>query len=136
MPHAKMQEYVNVDYRTAMAIVGLVGESAQERVIAEARFVREPHGPYADMAFVVDEEYQGLGIATYLYKMLIRLAKEQGLPGFTASVLATNQSMMKVLDKGGLPVKASLEQGVYELVIRFDAEPQPDGKRIQYEHKR
>jgi ribosomal protein S18 acetylase RimI-like enzyme len=88
------------------------------------------------MAFVVDEEYQGLGIATYLYKMLIRLAKEQGLPGFTASVLATNQSMMKVLDKGGLPVKASLEQGVYELVIRFDAEHQPDGKRIQYEHKR
>jgi acyl-CoA hydrolase/GNAT superfamily N-acetyltransferase len=136
MPHAKMQEYVNVDYRSAMAIVGLVGESGQERVIAEARFVREPHGPYADMAFVVDEEYQGLGIATYLYKMLIRLAKEQGLPGFTASVLATNQSMMKVLDKGGLPVKASLEQGVYELVIRFDAEPQPDGKRIQYEHKR
>jgi GNAT superfamily N-acetyltransferase len=136
MPHAKMQEYVNVDYRMAMAIVGLVGESGQERVIAEARFVREPHGPYADMAFVVDEEYQGLGIATYLYKMLIRLAKEQGLPGFTASVLATNQGMMKVLDKGGLPVKASLEQGVYELVIRFDAEPQPDGKRIQYEHKR
>jgi acyl-CoA hydrolase/GNAT superfamily N-acetyltransferase len=136
MPHAKMQEYVNVDYRRAMAIVGLVGQSGQERVIAEARFVREPHGPYADMAFVVDEEYQGLGIATYLYKMLIRLAKEQGLPGFTASVLATNQSMMKVLDKGGLPVKASLEQGVYELVIRFDAEPQPDGKRIQYEHKR
>jgi len=68
--------------------------------------------------------------------MLIRLAKEQGLPGFTASVLATNQSMMKVFDKGGLPVKASLEQGVYELVIPFDADPAPDGKRIQYDHKR
>jgi acyl-CoA hydrolase/GNAT superfamily N-acetyltransferase len=136
MPHAKMQEYVNVDYRRAMSIVGLVGESGQERLIAEGRFVREPHGPYADLAFVVDEEYQGLGIATYMYKMLVRLAKEQGLPGFTASVLATNQAMMKVLDKGGLPVKASLEQGVYELVIRFDAEPRPDGKRIQYDHKR
>ncbi len=136
MPHAKMQEYVNVDYRKAMSIVGLVGESGQDHVIAEARYVREPRGPYADMAFVVDEGYQGLGIATYLYKMLIRLARDQGLPGFTASVLATNQSMMKVLDKGGLPVKASLEQGVYELVIPFDADPPQNGKRIQYDHKR
>lgn len=136
MPHAKTQAYVNVDYRKAMSIVGLVGESGQDRVIAEGRYVREPHGPYADLAFVVDEGYQGLGIATYMYKMLIRLAKEQGLPGFTASVLATNQSMMKVLDKGGLPVKASLEQGVYELVIPFDAAPSPDGKRIQYDYKR
>jgi acyl-CoA hydrolase len=136
MPHARMQQYVNVDYRRAMSIVGLVGESGQERIIAEGRFVRDPRGPYADLAFVVDEKYQGLGIATYMYKMLVRLAKEQGLPGFTASVLASNQAMMKVLDKGGLPVKASLEQGVYELVIRFDAEPLPDGKRIQYEHKR
>jgi RimJ/RimL family protein N-acetyltransferase len=136
MPHAKMQAYVNVDYRKAMSIVGLVGESGQDRVIAEGRYVREPHGPHADLAFVVDEGYQGLGIATYMYKMLIRLAKDQGLPGFTASVLATNQSMMKVLDKGGLPVKASLEQGVYELVIPLDADPSPNGKRIQYDHKR
>ncbi len=136
MPHSRMQEYVNVNYRRTMSIVGLVGESGQERIIAEGRFVRDPTGPYADLAFVVDEKYQGLGIATYMYKMLIRLAKERGLPGFTASVLATNQAMMKVLDKGGLPVRASLEQGVYELVIRFDADPLPDGKRIQYNHKR
>jgi RimJ/RimL family protein N-acetyltransferase len=136
MPHAKMQEYVNVDYRRAMSIVGLVGESGQERIIAEARFVREPHGPYADLVFVVDEKVQGLGIATHMYKMLIRLAKEQGLPGFTASVLASNQSMMKVMDKGGLPIKASLEHGVYEMIIRFDADLPADGKRIQYDYKR
>jgi len=136
MPHAKMQEYVNVDYRRAMSIVGLVGESGREHLIAEGRFVRDPKGPYADLAFVVDEKYQGIGIATYMYKMLIRLAKEQGLPGFTASVLATNQAMMKVLERGGLPVKASLEQGVYELVIRFGDEPLPEGKRIQYQYKR
>ncbi len=136
MPHAKMQEYVNVDYRKAMSIVGVVGESAQERIIAEGRYVSEPSGPYADLAFVVDENYQGLGIATYMYKMLIRLAKDQGFAGFTASVLATNQSMMKVLDKGGLPVKARLEQGVYEIVIPFDADPLPEGKRIQYDQKR
>jgi ribosomal protein S18 acetylase RimI-like enzyme len=72
------------------------------------------------MAFVVDEEYQGLGIASYLYGMLIRLAKERGIKGFTADVLATNKAMMRVFEKGELPVGARLEQGVFHLTIDFE----------------
>ena len=40
MPHTKMQEYVNVDCNRALSIVGLVGEPAQERIVAEARYVK------------------------------------------------------------------------------------------------
>jgi len=122
MPHSKMQSYVNIDYRTTMSIVGLVGEIGHGRIIAEARFVKDKSiPPYADVAFVVDEEYHGIGIATYLYKMLIRLAKDRGIHGFTADVLASNTSMMKVFEKGG-PVKAKLEYGTYSLRIPFDPE--------------
>jgi GNAT superfamily N-acetyltransferase len=96
MPHDKMQEYVNIDYGRVMSIVALTGEPDQERIIAEGRFDRDEQSAYGDVAFVVDEQYQGRGIATYLYKMLIRLAKEQGLKGFTAEVLDTNKSMIKV----------------------------------------
>jgi GNAT superfamily N-acetyltransferase len=102
MPHAKMQQYVNVDYNTTMSIVGLVGPPEQEHIIAEARFVKDKKRPYGDVAFVVEEKYQGTGIATYLYAMLIRLAKERGLHGFVADVLATNKSMIKVFEKGGI----------------------------------
>jgi GNAT superfamily N-acetyltransferase len=114
-----MQEYVNVDCNKVLSVVGLTGESGEERLIAEARFVRDQNRPYADVAFVVDEEYRGLGIAGFLYNMLIRLAKERGIKGFTADVLASNKSMMKVFEKGELPVKARLEQGVFELTIDF-----------------
>ncbi len=120
MPHAFIQEYVNVDPGRVISIVGLVGEPGQGRIVAEARFTKDQHGPYADIAFVVDDGYQGIGIATYLYKMLIRLAKERGLKGFTAKVLASNRTMMRVFEKGGLPVKAKLAYGTYELTIPFD----------------
>ncbi|MFO7558162.1 MAG: GNAT family N-acetyltransferase [Desulfobacterales bacterium] len=120
MPHSKMQAYVNVDYRTTMSIVGLIGNPGHGRLIAEARFIKDKNIPqFADVAFVVDEEYHGLGIATYLYKMLIRLAKDRGIHGFTADVLASNTAMMKVFEKGG-PVKAKLEYGTYSLRIPFD----------------
>jgi acyl-CoA hydrolase/GNAT superfamily N-acetyltransferase len=120
MPHARMQEYVNVDCNRAMSIVGLVGATGEEHIIAEARYIKDQRRPYADVAFVVDEKYQGLGIATVLYNMLIRVAKERGIRGFTADVLASNKSMMKVFEKGGLPVKAKLEQGAFELTVDFD----------------
>ncbi len=136
MPHAKMQEYVNVDYRRVMAIVGLTGEAGHERIIAEARYVKPPHHSFADMAFVIDEKYQRAGIATYLYKMLVRLAKERGVQGFTADVLATNKGMMKVIEKGGLRVKAHLEYGAYHLTIPFDAPTSSTKNTIRYEHKR
>lgn len=121
MPHAKMQAYVNVDFSQTMSIVGLVGEAGMGHIIAEARFVKWPDRPFADVAFIVDEEYQGKGVASYLYKMLIRLAKERGIQGFTADVLSTNKAMMNVFEKGGAMVKAQLQHGIYTLTIPFDA---------------
>ena len=124
MPHAKMQEYVNVDFGRCLSIVGLVKEMGEGRIIAEARFVRDLHRPYAEVAFVVDEAYQGRGIATFMLKMLIRLAKERGLSGFTAEVLSSNKSMLKVFEKGGLPVEARVVDGIYEVSIPFQPSPE------------
>jgi len=115
-----MQEYVNVDWNQTVSIVGLVGEEGQGRIIAESRFIRIPGSPFAEVVFVVDEKYQRLGIASFLYEMMIRLAKERGIRGFTAEVLFSNTGMMKVFRKADLPVNAHLESGVYHLEIPFD----------------
>ena len=120
MPHAKMQEYVNVDWNQTVSVVGLVGEEGQGRIIAEARFIKIPGSPLAEVVFVVDEKYQRLGIAGFLYEVLIQLAKERGVKGFTAEVLFSNIGIMKVFRKGALPVKAHLEGGVYYLEIPFN----------------
>lgn len=123
IPHSKMQEYVNVDCNKVLSIVGVVGEPGEGHIIAEARFVRDQHRPYADIAFVVDEEYQGLGIAAYLYKMLVQLARERGVQGFTADVLTSNKAMMKVFEKGDLPVNAQLDGSSLQLSIPFKEQP-------------
>jgi acyl-CoA hydrolase/GNAT superfamily N-acetyltransferase len=120
MPHAKMQEYVNVDCNRILSIVGLIGDPSGERIIAEARFGKYPDRPYADIAFFVDDQYQGYGIATYLYRMLVREGRKRGLKGFTADVLASNKAMMKVFEKGDLPFHAKMGQGVFELTIPFE----------------
>jgi len=120
MPHAKMQEYVTIDYRKTLSIVGLIGEPGEGRIIAEARYVRLPDLPHADVAFVVDEDYQGKGIARFLYDLLARTAKGKGIEGFRADVLATNTSMLKVFEAAAdKPIQAVMEGGVYQLTIPF-----------------
>ncbi len=117
MPHQKMQEYVNVDYQRTMSLVGTVDQSGTEKIIAEGRYVRHHDRPSADVAFVVDENYQGLGIASFLFEMLIRVAREQGIIGFTADVIADNKAMLKVFEKAPFPIRAVMESGIYNLTI-------------------
>ena len=71
---------------------------------------------------MVDGEFEGLGIATYMLTLLIRLAKERGIRGFTADVLASNKGMMRVFEKSGLAVEAHLDSGAYELSMPLTAD--------------
>lgn len=119
MPHARLQHYVNVDWRQTVSIVGLVEENFRQKLVAEARYIREGERPWAEVVFVVDEHYQRLGIASYLLGMLKRIALEQGLLGFDAEVLLANSAMMKVFRKSGLAVTAHLDGGTYHVEMRF-----------------
>ncbi|MDQ5988103.1 MAG: butyrate:acetyl-CoA coenzyme A-transferase [Syntrophus sp. SKADARSKE-3] len=123
MPHKKMQEYVNIDYLYAMSIVGVIEVAGVEKIIAEARYVRSKGRPYADTAFVVDESYQGRGIASYLFDLLIRFAREEGIEGFTADIVADNKAMLKVYEKAKFPIEAVFSGGTYKLSIPFSLPP-------------
>jgi RimJ/RimL family protein N-acetyltransferase len=128
MPHRKMQEYVTVDYRRIMSVVGVIEETGTERIVAEGRYVRSHDRPYSDTAFIVDEAYQGKGMASFLFELLIKIAKEEGVEGFTADVLSVNKAMLRVYEKSGFPIKAVLSAGAYELTMPFQDTDQESEK--------
>lgn len=120
MPHARMQTYVNVDWTSIMSLVGIVGKAGEGHLVAEARYLLDGSGQWAEVAFVVDEAYQNLGISTAAFNLLVRLATERGLKGFWADVLTSNTAMLKVFEKVGLPMTKTLEGGVYHLKMAFE----------------
>jgi GNAT superfamily N-acetyltransferase len=125
MPHTAMQEYVNVDYRHIMSIVGIIKESGIESIIAEGRYALSKDSPYADVAFIVDEKFQGSGIGSFLLETLIKIARKRGIEGFTADVLTENKPMLKVFEKVPFPMHAVVREGAYELSIPFSEEVEP-----------
>ena len=120
MPHDKMQQYVNVNWNEVMSVVGLTGPLGQGRIIAEGRFIKIPTSPHAELAFVVDEEYQNRGISSYLLKMITKLAKKKGIKTFTFEVLFSNVAMMRVFKKAFNKVEATLEEGIYNVSIPLE----------------
>ncbi|MBD3180272.1 MAG: GNAT family N-acetyltransferase [Candidatus Latescibacteria bacterium] len=117
MPHEKIQPLVNIDYREEMCIVGLVGKPEMEDMIAIGRFKLDPADNYAEIAFLVRDDWQGLGIGTHLMNILTDIARERKISGFKADVLAENRKMLSVFHNCGYPVKTKLEEGSYSVVI-------------------
>ena len=74
-------------------------------------------GASAHIAFIVEEDYQGRGIAGRLFEQLVRIARQQGISRFEADVLAENTPMLKVLRHSGLPRTEDLENGVVHVTL-------------------
>ena len=120
MFHSDIQEYVNVDYRHSLSLVGLPDDPDCDRIVAEARFDRlSPRDDYAELSIMVDEAYQHCGVGPYLCQMLARFAKERHLKGFTADVLTENIKMHHVFKKMGWNIKSKRRGGVNRLTIDF-----------------
>jgi len=102
MPHKNMQQYLSVDYDRILSLVAVFQQGNMERIVAEARYAAYPDDHAYEMAFLVDEDYQGKGIASFMANYLIKIARERGIKKLTASVLAMNSKMIAVFEK--LPV--------------------------------
>jgi len=120
MHHAKAQELVNVDYKHSMALVGVIGEIGQERIVAIGRYATPPGSSAPEVAFVVHEEYQSQGIAGFILHQLTRVAKDNGFSGFVAYVLPENTSMIRVFEKAGYHLEREYDDGIYQFRIRFE----------------
>ena len=109
------------DARNAALVV--TSNEDSEELLAVARYDRDPATGYADIAFVVRDEWQGRGIGTALFQRLAQLAVAQGIVGFTADVLVNNTPMLAIFEASGFPTQSRLEAGVRHLEMRLKVEP-------------
>jgi len=119
MPHERLQSLVVIDYTKEIAILAVIGQEAKEEIIGIGRYYVEPNKHSAEVAFAVRDDYQQKGVGTELLSYLTYLAKRQGLLGFTAEVLAENEPMLHVFERGGFEIEKSIVAGVYELKMTF-----------------
>lgn len=117
--HKQIQDFVYVDHRKDVAIVGTVPEAHGEDIIAVGRYYLDEKTNRAEVAFVVRDDWQGKRIGSFLFKHLTELAKRNGIAGFTAEVLRDNLRMQTIFNHSGHKIQTRLEEGVYSFIIDF-----------------
>ncbi len=108
---AMLQRFVDVDYKESLSLIAETGLGERAMSIALATYVRID-GAHAEMALVVDDAFQGIGLGSVLIEHLGEAAAEAGISTFEAEVLASNSDMLDVIRNLNLPVQTSLSAGV------------------------
>jgi RimJ/RimL family protein N-acetyltransferase len=113
------QHLCNVSYSEEMAFAAVAGGPEAERIVGTSCYFVDPQSGFADVAYMVDPEWQGIGLGGCLQQRTIDYARRRGVRGFTADVLATNAAMLGVFQRAGCQTTNRLVDGAYEVRMVF-----------------
>ena len=110
------QQWASVDYRKNISLVGQVQTKGHKEIVAIGSYADEENG-YAEVAFVVREDFQGKGISSHMLIQLETIARENGFIGFTATVLKDNKPMIHVFKKRYPNLKETSMGGGEKMIV-------------------
>jgi len=119
MPHERLQEFGVVDYANRMMILAIVEGDSKETITAIGQYEINEKMHTAEVALVVKDKYQNMGVGHDLLTYLTRLARRRGLLGFTDEVLVENKPMINLFKNKGFDTEKRSEDGVHEMRMTF-----------------
>jgi len=115
---SELSYFTEIDFLHHVALVAELQDGTQLRPVGVGRFVRNSDQPdHSEIALTVIDELQGKGIGKLLLYRLIDCARELGVRHLDATVLAQNTRVSKMLSKTGLPIQATIEDGIKTLSL-------------------
>ena len=107
----------NVDYVTRFALVAESPVPGDDAIIAVARYEPTDDADTAEVAFVVQDEWQNRGLGSVLFTEILRAGQANGISRFRAWILADNRRMIDLVHRYGTIIHRSMANGVLELVF-------------------
>ncbi len=78
-PHEVRVRYCNIDYDREIAIVAEMVENGKRKILGVTRLSIESDEKSSEMAFIVSDYWQGLGLGTKMVDYVLDIAKEKGM---------------------------------------------------------
>jgi acetyltransferase len=143
-PHEIRVRYTNIDYDREIAIVAELTEEGRRKILGVVRLIIEPNGKAGEIAFIVADPWQGLGLGTKMVDYMIETCKERGLETIYGIVLPDNHRAINLMKKMGFniqyldggTVKATLnlkeeELGLQPIIQKGIEEKQIEEKEVE-----
>ncbi|MBI3637262.1 MAG: GNAT family N-acetyltransferase [Candidatus Rokubacteria bacterium] len=107
----------SVDYQRRLALVAEAETPDGIQIIAVARYEPTERADTVEVAFVVQDNWQGHGLGRRLLDDLLAAAEARGHPRFCAWVLGDNYRMLDLLTRFTRVESRTFESGVAEIIF-------------------
>jgi acyl-CoA hydrolase len=126
-PHKAVQKLTNIDYRNDLAIVAVVPSPSGQDIVAIGQYFLDPKTQAAEVAFLVQDEWQQRGMGTFLLEYLAQIARKRGVKRFYAKVLPVNKPMLAIFHNSGYKVNTEFDGEAYSVEFDLTHKEQAEG---------
>ncbi len=89
------------DFKSSGCLLALMGSDSDSKVVGLGNYIAGGNSHTAEVALLIEDDFQGKGIGTLLLERLAGMAAANGFIEFEAEVLPDNQSMINVFKSSG-----------------------------------
>jgi RimJ/RimL family protein N-acetyltransferase len=118
LPNDWYHFFANVDYVRRLAVVAERETVAGTQLIGVGRYEPSEQPDTAEVAFVVEDGWQGRGLGAILLEAVLAAADARSIRRFRAYVLADNHRMLRLLATRTEVEERKTEEGVTGLTFR------------------
>ena len=104
-PHETRVRYCNIDYDREIAIVPELTENGRRKILGVTRVSIEPDGKKGEIAFIVADPWQGLGLGTKMVDYVLEICKDMKLETIYAIILRDNYRAIDLMKKMGFKIE-------------------------------
>ncbi len=110
--HEDMVRFTNIDYRREMAIIGVLEEEGERKMIGVGRLIIDPDKNAGEYAVVVGDPWQGLGLGEKLTDAIIGVAEDKELDYIYGTIMKENTRMINLVEKMGFEIEEESDETV------------------------
>ena len=128
LTEAGLDRIMRFDPDAEVALVVTTGAGPDAAIVGAGRYVvsgtqDEDARRTAEVAFMVEEDFHGLGIAGRVLRHLATIARARGIVSFEAEILPENKAMQAVFARSGLPMRTRRGDGVVHITLALHDGP-------------
>ena len=104
-PHEMRVRYCNIDYDREIAIVAELTEDRRRKILGVVRVPIEPDRKTGEIAVIVADPWQGLGLGSKMVDYMIEICKDRRLETIYAMMLGDNYRAINLMKKMGFAIE-------------------------------
>ncbi len=118
LPLQMLARFTLIDYDREMALVAVVKNEEQERIVGVSRIITNPDGASCEFSLVVADDHTGRGLGSRLMLSIIEVARAKGLSEVMGFILTQNGPMLKLMAGLGFQIAAYPEDPDFRIATK------------------